>query len=106
VRIVTEPTLVLGYGTYDGDPDPETGEVQPIRRSDGSPVEWVDFYDGEAVVRATVDRSLNGGRPAAGKTSALVLDMTLARKAAYSRGGREYVAEKLKLRLLGVPEAA
>lgn len=93
--MISERLQVLRYGTYDDD-------GVPLTRKDGTLVEFVLFLDQAASVwQVTLDPATAGAdRPGEGEWCVAELRCSLEAKPAYSRAGREYVANKYRWAVL------
>jgi hypothetical protein len=98
----TGAVTVTAYDHYQN--DDKTG---PMRRRDGSPVEFVTFLvDGEERSRQlTLDASVNGSRVEPGTKTELILESRQDEQARVGQSGRPYIARTVKFRVVGFAAA-
>lgn len=99
MNLTTEPCAIVAYGTYQKNAREGGGDMT---RGDGSPVEYVEIHDDlsaavdAGVRRFTLDRTINGSRPAPGTVVALTLRDWMEPDAKIGARGSAYLTRKRK----------
>ncbi len=97
MNLTTDPLTIAAYGTYQRRPNEGGGDM---KRGDGSSVEFVEVYDelslsvDAGLRRFTLDRAINGSRPAVGDVVVIELRDWIEAEAKIGAGGRPYVGRK------------
>lgn len=93
----TSEVRIVGYGTWEAD------DGRAFTYRDGTPVEFVEFVsdDEPRSRRVTLDRSVNGARPAVGEVVSLLINDYLKADAAINREGKAFPVYREKRKVVG-----